>query len=125
MQSIAFELYPGDEPVAASYISADVYNSEWKTGVIGTSSMNNLFLSFESAGESSPRVLYTFDPPKTDKDRRALREVRAAGADSKVDLKHIEKQVLMRFEAYWSTASKRMVSQPAEMLVDVQEINQR
>ena len=73
--------------------------------------MGDLFLSFESV-ESSPIVLYTFDPPKNDKDRRALREVRAAGADSKVDLKHIEKQVLMRFEAYWSTASKRMVSQP-------------
>ena len=74
--------------------------------------MNYLFLSFESAGESSPRVLYTFDTPKTDKDRRTLREVRA---DGKFDLKHIEKQVLMKFEAYWSTASKRMVSQPAEM----------
>ena len=118
MQSIAFELYPGDEPVAASYSTANVYNSEWKTGVIGTSSMNYLFLSFESAGESSPRVLYTFDTPKTDKDRRALREVRAAVANGEADLKRIEKQVLMKFEAYWSTASKTMVSQPAEVDVD-------
>ena len=76
--------------------------------------MGDLFLSFESV-ESSPFVLYTFDPPKNDKDRSALREVRAAAANGEVDLKRIEKQVLMKFEAYWSTASKTMVSQPAEM----------
>ena len=116
-KSTAFELYPGDEPVAASYITTNVYNSEWETGVIGTSSMGDLFLSFESV-ESSPIVLYTFDPPKNDKDRRALREVRAAAANGEVDLKRIERQVLMKFEAYWSTASKTMVSQPAEADVD-------
>ena len=48
----------------------------------------------------------------------ALREVKAAAANGKVDLKHIERQVLMKFEAYWSTASKTMVSQPAEVDVD-------
>ena len=79
--------------------------------------MGDLFLSFESV-ESSPFVLYTFDPPKNDKDSRTLREVRSAVANGKVDLKHIERQVLMKFEAYWSTASKTMVSQPAEVDVD-------
>ena len=49
------------------------------------------------------------------KDRRALKEVRAAAAEGGTDLKHIKKQVLGKFEAYWSTASKRVVSQPAEL----------
>ena len=77
--------------------------------------MGYLFLSFESAGSSPRRILYTFDPPKNDKDRRALKEVRAAAAEGGTDLKHIKKQVLGKFEAYWSTASKRVVSQPAEL----------
>ena len=111
-QSIAYELYPGDEPIAAPHLTANVYNSEWKTGVIGTSSMGHQFFSFESAGSSPRRILYTFDLPKNEKDRRALKLVVAEGG---VDLKNIKKKVLGKFEAYWSTASKRMVSQPAEM----------
>ena len=111
-QSIAYELYPGDEPVVAPHLTSNVYNSEWKTGVIGTSSMGHLLFSFESAGSSPRRILYTFDLPKNEKNRRALKEAVAEGG---VDLKNIKKKVLGKFEAYWSTASKRMVSQPAEM----------
>ena len=74
--------------------------------------MGHLFFSFESAGSSPRRILYTFDLPKNEKNRRALKEVVAEGG---VDLKNIKKKVLGKFEAYWSTASKRMVSQPAEM----------
>ena len=50
VQSQAFDLYPGDAPVEAHPIIA--YNSDWKTGVIGTvgTNGNNLVLSFESAG---------------------------------------------------------------------------
>ena len=74
--------------------------------------MGHLFFSFESTGSSPRRILYTFDLPKNEKDRRALKVVAAEGG---VDLKNIKKKVLGKFEAYWSTASKRMVSQPAEM----------
>ena len=108
MQSQAFDLYHGDAPVKAHPIIA--YNSDWKTGVIGTvGNGNSLVLSFESAGSLPRRILYTFDL-KNDKDRRALREIKAEGGP---DLRHIKK--LGKFEAYWATASTKIVSQPADM----------
>ena len=110
MQSTAIDLYHGDAPVNVFQVTA--YNSDWKTGVIGTAaSSNELILSFESAGSLPRRVLYTFDL-KNDKDRRALKEIKAEGGP---DLRHIKKQVLGKFDAYWATAATKIVSQPAEM----------
>ena len=115
MQSKAFELYPGDAAVNARQVTA--YNSDWKTGVIGQilsnpgANINDLIVSFESAGSLPRRVLYAFDL-KNDKDRRALKEIKAEGGP---DLRHIKKQVLGKFEAYWMTASTKIVSQPADV----------
>ena len=110
VQSKAIELYPGDAPVSAFQVTA--YNSDWKTGVIGTvGNGNSLVLSFESAGSLPRRILYTFDL-KNDKDRRAMREIKAEGGP---DLRHIKKQVLGKFKAYWATAGTKIVSQPADM----------
>ena len=111
VQSKAIELYPGDAPVSAFQVTA--YNSDWKTGVIGTATnhQTELIVSFESAGSLPRRILYTFDL-KNDKDRRALKEIKAEGGP---DLRRIKKQVLEKYDAYWATASAKIVSQPAEM----------
>ena len=112
VQSKAIELYPGDAPFSAFQVTA--YNSDWKTGVIGTLGglhQTELIVSFESAGSLPRRILYTFDL-KNDKDRRALKELKAEGGP---DLRRIKKQVLDKFDAYWATASAKIVSQPAEM----------
>ena len=61
-----------------------------------------------AAGSLPRRVLYTFDV-RNDKQRRALKEAKAQGGP---DLHYIKKQVLGKFDHYWSTAVSKTVSKP-------------
>ena len=113
IQSTAIALYPGDAPVDSKIQFSEAFNSDWKTGIIGWVGghlQRDLVLSFETAGSLPRRVLYTFDIDiKNDKHRRALKEAKAQGGP---DLHYIKKQVLGKFDAYWSTAVRKIVSKP-------------